>query len=515
MPMEKLQILIVLIFLSIQSIAQSFDGYALYNNLGSKTTYLIDRNEDIAHTWSLPTSCNYAVLLKEDGNIIRGSINNFNQISGAAVGGKVEEYDPFGNLVWSFTYSSSNVVAHHDISRMPNDNVLMIAWEVINSSTLQANGYTDNELQRYATHFIEVSQIEGTQQGEIVWEWHIFDHLVQDVDANKPNFGVIKDHPELLDINVETDGGSGGTGPFGGGGGDWFHVNGIDYNQELDLIAFSSRFLNEVFIIDHSTTIAEAAGHSGGNFGKGGDFLYRYGKPSNYNTSGPQVIGGPVHDARWVPDDGRPRGGYLQFFNNEGLGNKSTVDAIALPWNADNTGFEKNPGQQFQPSSPTWRHECFNSADGQSAANSLPNGNIFVALSGGYMYEADLNGNTVWQYPDGPAKAFRYTCDYPGVQALINQGIIEDLCMISNIEEIPFANINLAPNPTSGLIEIQGLADNDQAATIRAYDNTARLMASSQQSNFVDLTGLDVGIYYITVTLANGKSFTRKVSLTD
>ena len=49
--------------------SQSFDGFALYNSQGSNTTYLIDENLNIAHTWNLSTECNYTVQLKENGNL--------------------------------------------------------------------------------------------------------------------------------------------------------------------------------------------------------------------------------------------------------------------------------------------------------------------------------------------------------------------------------------------------------------------------------------------------------------
>ncbi len=498
-----------LLFISFYFVqGQEFDGYALYNHTNQNTTFLIDKNGDIAHTWSLPTSCNYAVLLKENGNIIRGGVNNGNQINGAAVGGLVQEFDPEGNLVWSFTYSNSDHVAHHDITRMPNGNVLLTAWEVKSLAELQAMGFTGNATVRYPTHFVEVAQ-DGTG-GEIVWEWHIWDHLIQDVDPAKPNYGVVADHPELMDINVP----SGGFGGPGGGGGDWFHVNGVDYNPVNDQIVFSSRFLSEIFIIDHSTTTAEAAGHTGGNSGKGGDILFRWGNPSNFGASGTQNILGPVHDARWIPNDGRPRGGYIQFFNNDGNGSSSTVDAIELPIAADGYNYDWTPGQNYEPASATWRHICLDDAGGQSASNSMPNGNVFVALSEGYMYEVDLDGNVVWQYSEGPRKGFRYTCDYPGIQALIDQGVIQSTCdIIDDVDEIANQQVKINPNPSAGIFNVEGLSSDYQIQQIQVFDLLGNQIEFFENTTSLDLSRQANGIYFVNILLDNNLFVSKKVML--
>lgn len=503
--MKKLQFGLCLILASMSLFvqAQEFDGYTLYNENGRTTAYLIDKNEDIAHTWNLNTSCNYAIQLTETGNIVRGAISNSLQIQGPAVGGLVEEFNPDGNRVWSFDHSGSDYVSHHDICYMENGNVLLIAWERKTAAELQALGYTGTSVYRYPTHIIEVRQ-DGNN-GRIVWEWHIWDHLIQDVDPSKPNYGVVSEHPELLDINVDVN---------NNGSGDWFHVNGIDYNEELDLIVFSSRFLSEIFIIDHSTTTEEAASHSGGNSGKGGDFLYRWGNPQNYKTSGSRMIAGPVHDARWIPNDGRPRAGFIQFFNNDGTnGFASTVDAIELPFAADGYNFERTDGQAYGPQIHSFRHNCFDNGTGQSASNTLPNGNVFVALSRKYMYEVDSNDNIVWLYNEGPAKAFRYTCSHPGIQALISEGVIDNTCPTVSNTDIPNASdFRIFPNPSTGKFTIENF-NSYNIEDIKIYNQLGELIFISNDEVNLDLTAYPNGVYTVQILLKTKELVTKKVAV--
>ena len=485
-------------------IAQDFNGFCLYNSQNSNTAYLIDKDGNIAHSWSCDDACNYAVLLKPNGNLIRGAVNNGNQLIGAAVGGLVQEIDPNGDVVWEFEYSNSDHVSHHDIEQMPNGNVLLIAWEVKTVAELTQAGYDNPTSEKWPTHIIEVAQ-DGTG-GQIVWEWHIWDHLIQDIDPTKDNYGVVADHPELLDLNLVTGGGGPGGGGPGGGGGDWFHANGIDYNESLDQIVFSSRFLSEIFIIDHSTTTAEAAGHTGGNSGMGGDFLYRWGNPANYGHSGTQIITGPVHDPRWIEDDGRPRAGYIAFFNNEGENGGSCVDAIDPPVNGYNYTYTQ--GQQYAPSTYDYRHSCLDDASGQSAQNSMSNGNQFVCLSGEYLYEVDSQGSIVWQYSASTAKAFRYECDYAGVIALLGS----DACPVG-IEELESNDIQLYPNPSTGIFEVPGFALTNSDVDIYVYDAFGKQVRALSNTTTIDLTGEAEGIYFVTFQFENQQSITKKVSL--
>ena len=81
---------------------------------------------------------------------------------------------------------------------------------------------------------------------------------MQNANSAKNNYQTsIVNHPELLNINYLPKK-------------DWMHMNGIDYNPMFDQIVLSAHNTNEFYVIDHSTTTAEAASHSGGRGGRGG-----------------------------------------------------------------------------------------------------------------------------------------------------------------------------------------------------------------------------------------------------
>jgi hypothetical protein len=480
--------------------AQTFNGYALYNLLNNNTTYLIDKDGNIAHSWSLSLAGSYAVQLKEDGNLLRSGVYGSNQMNGAAISGIIQEFDPSGNIVWQYVYSTSSHVSHHDITLMPNGNVMLIAWEVKTATELTQAGYDGASSDKWPTHFIEVQQ-NGTG-GEIVWEWHMWDHMIQDYNASKDNYGVVADNPQLMDINAISSAG-GPPGP-GGSGGDWYHCNGIDYNPTLDQLVFSSRNASEIFIIDHSTTTAEAAGHTGGNAGMGGDFLFRWGNPSNYGSTATQNIPAAVHDPRWIKD-GRPYAGYIQYFNNEAISsNQSAVEAINPPL----SGY--NYTAYGSPSSYDLRHVTMASSSGQSASDRMSNGNLFVSVSQQYMYEIDSTGSTVWQYNAGPAKAFRYECDYPGIVALLGN----DPCgLATGVEELAENDVTVYPNPSQGVFKIKGIAANVGTFHVNVYDMYGKLVVSNTNNIVVNLSDYDNGIYIIHVEIEGKQTLIKKVSL--
>lgn len=401
--MKKFIFLVVFLFVNsgLRLIyAQPYDGFTFYSKMGTNKAYLIGLNNIVYHQWTLSGSTGYSSYLLPGGTIVRTVVNTGNQLYGAAMCGKVQKVAYDGTLLWSYVHSSSTYCTHHDICSMPNGNVLMIAYEVKTAAQVTAAGCTSN-ITMWPEKIIEV-QPTGATTGNIVWEWHVWDHLVQNADPSKPNYySSISDHPELLNINYNPQK-------------DWMHANGIHYNAQLDQIVFSSHNMNEFYIIDHSTTTAEAAGHSGGNSGRGGDFLYRWGNPLAYGcgTLANRVFN-VVHDAHWIPE-GCPKAGYIAAFNNKGsVTNGSCVDLVYPPY--DGYLYTHTPNTAYTPPASNWRHNCLGNAQDMSNSQQLPNGNTLICIAmSGYLYEIDSNQNLVWSYTAGAsvAKAFRYTAAY-------------------------------------------------------------------------------------------------------
>ncbi|MBU1983597.1 lamin tail domain-containing protein, partial [bacterium] len=288
-------------------------------------------------------------------------------------------------------------------------NILMIAWELKTAAQARQAGY-NRSIALWPDHIIEVQPV-GTNGGNIVWEWHAWDHLIQDYDPTKDNYGVVADHPELFDINMPA-----GVGPQGG---DWMHVNGISYNPERDEIAFSSHTLDEIYVIDHSTTTEEAAGHTGGNRGRGGDILYRWGKPSNYRVPGAQYFN-VVHCAIWIPA-GLPGGGHLMAFNNREGQPTSQIVELNPPFDGEGN-YVLIPGSAYGPATPFWSYSATGFYSNHlGSCQRLPNGNTMISeATSGFLFEVDMAGVTQWSYARGGQipRVLRYALDYPGLYVL-------------------------------------------------------------------------------------------------
>ncbi len=430
-------------------------GYVLFSPLLSYTTYLVDRAGRVVHTWESDFPPGVSEYLLDDGRLLRCARQPeapvFHQ---GGSGGRIQEFGWDGELLWDWVVASERRLQHHDIEPLPNGNVLLIAWEYKSREEAIRAGRDPSLVGSqglWPDCVLEVRP-DRPKGGRVVWEWHLWDHLIQDHDPGRENYGRVPEHPELIDINgdrsmerlsEEALERLRALGYVGGGAGtrdrhaDLTHVNSIAYNPHLDQIALSVLFFNEIWIIDHGTTTEEAAGHSGGRAGRGGDLLYRWGNPRAYGRGGAedqQLFA--QHDARWIPE-GYPGAGNILVFNNgaERLDRLySSVIEIAPP--LDSRGrYAIKSGSRFGPDGPAWEYTAPEKgsffADFISGAHRLPDGGTFICSGPqGRFFEVAANGEIVWEYEnpysgdapnpagDPPYSVFRATllaADHPAL----------------------------------------------------------------------------------------------------
>lgn len=425
----------------------AFNGYTLFAPKHNNVIYLIDNQGHIVHQWKSAYEPGQSVYLKPNGNLLHCCFTKNRGFTSGGEGGRVEEFDWDGKLVWEFEYSSDQHLSHHDIAPMSNGNILMLVVEKKSVDECVAAGFDPRMLrdrQLFPDSIIEV-QPTYPKGGKIVWEWHVWDHLVQDLDKSKANYGDVAAHPELVYVNCN----GRATPAF------WNHMNSIAYNAKLDQIALSVRGCNEIWLLDHSTTMKEATGHTGGKHGKGGDLIYRWGNPAAYKRGterDKQLV--QQHDAEWIPD-GYPGAGHITIFNNGYDRGYSSIEEIVPPVDAGGR-YVIESDKPYGPDKPVWHYEAKKRGDFFSSeisgAHRLPNGNTLICAGViGHLFEITPTGEMVWQYVNPMVrggilaqgelpgkdvrghlfnavfKVHRYAPDYPGLAGrdLTPKGVIE------------------------------------------------------------------------------------------
>ena len=367
-------------------------GYTLFSVASTKNIYLLDPLGRVAHEWHLQD--------KPRGKAIsHANLLDNGSLLAIAMGG-VAEIDPRGNVLWNYDIRP----LHHDFLKMPNGNVLLLLLARKTREEVIAAGANPEFVHESGIEYDYLVEVRpaGANGGEIVWQWSPWDHLIQDFDPTKPNYGAIADHPELIDINflLET------ISEHRRHRHDLMHSNSVDYNPELDQIMLSPRHFSELWIIDRSATTEEARGHSGGNSGMGGDLLYRWGNPRAYgqgDASDQRLFW--QHQTHWIPP-GLPGAGNILVFNNglEFPGYErgySSVDEIAPP--ADGYRYRRADDAAYPPNALAWTYTAAPPADfyapSQSGAHRIPNGNTLIAdTPAGAIYQVTPDGKIVWKY---------------------------------------------------------------------------------------------------------------------
>lgn len=403
-----------------EAFASPPNGYILFSPLLSGVTYLIDRKGNVVHAWRSDFPPGAAAVLRANGHLLRPARQSgFERLGGE--GGRIQEFDWDGNLVWDWVVDERRMVPHHDVAPIPAGDVLLIAWERKTREEAIRAGRDPRRVAPAGLWSDCVFEIrpEPPAGGRVVWEWHAWDHLIQDRDPRLENFGSVSEHPELADVNGSRAEGFTdemiarlkSLGYLAAGSGrkgrptDFMHANSIAFDPALDRIALAVWSFNEVWVLDHSAGVREAAGHAGGRAGRGGDLLYRWGNPRAYGRGAAtdERLFGP-HDARWVAA-GLPGEGHLTVFNN-GSGRPgphfSSVVEIAPPLESDGH-YTIAAGRPFGPERPEWEYTASDRrsffAEYLSSAQRLSNGDTLVCDGpAGRFFEVTATGRLVWEY---------------------------------------------------------------------------------------------------------------------
>jgi hypothetical protein len=353
---------------------------------GSNTSYLINKQGERLYQWDFDTNLGNDLEILPDGKLI-GMFKVANpEINFGGFGGTVKILNSNSGVDWQYTYASDNYIAHHDVELLPNGNILFIAWERVDSLTAQSNGVNvTNDI--FPETLIEINP----STNQIVWKWNSFDHIVQDFSSNDSNFGSIANNPQLIDINYNSN----------AGGGDIMHANGIDYDEEKDVIYLSVNFYSEIWVIDHSTTTIESATNSGGNYNKGGDLLYRFGNPEVYDNIGNRLFYNN-HFPNLIEKDVPGKDNMLVFVNKNFGMEQSAVYELDLPNTFNllpNTNNEPNIVWEF--TDPSMYSRII------SGAVRLKNGNTLICDGGYGFWEITQDGVIAWKYNSQNKKMWR------------------------------------------------------------------------------------------------------------
>ena len=463
---------------------KAYNGYTMFTHLGpgqKKYTYLIDMEGNVCHTWDVPGSVEKNAVLLDNGNVLRALS------TGKGKPPVYQEVDWDGKTVWEWKDPRQGYAGHHDFRKIYNVKLkdytyLMITGKELTNEEALALGCDPKLSKNYKS--VPDGMIEVDKAGNIIWEWNITDHLVQDVKPDAPNYGVVKDHPERLDPNFA-----------GGRRGNWIHANSLDYNQELDHVVINNSTNSEFYVIDHGATFVPGDPKKSFELAAGpkGDFIYRFGNPCIYDSGDcPSLINEGqrastghqqmffTHDIQWI-NDGLPGAGNFIIFDNGSRRPGETFSSILeinpydgpmdkgvyVPEVAAGYTMSKGKSPEMRSNQVVWYYRSVSTQSFYSGHISgvqrLPNGNTLICSGRwGHFFEVTPNGECVWEYvspvngntvtklvgdvePMGGTNVFRahrYGADYPGLKG-------RDLTPKGPITKV-FANLMKSGGPAAG-----------------------------------------------------------------
>jgi hypothetical protein len=379
---------------------KSYGGYQLFSGTGAGNTisYLIDMQGYVVnqwqrdyvvslHEWLLPNGNLLAAqkawtlpvppdILARNPNVktqkqtwpIGSALTTANALNvGGGHGGLIQEFDWNGNVVWEYELNDATHVQHHTITPSPwtPGNVLILAWEYHTNAEAIAQGRNPATVGRgiWSDYAVEVNRAK-----QIVWEFHVWDNLVQNFDPTKANYGQPKDNPTKWDINWINPGmASVGSNTLASTAQDWTHFNTCNYHPtDPNKIVMNSRHMGETYIVDKTTK----------------KIIWRFGNPSVYGMGvapsfqddGDTIMWGS-HHAHIIPP-GLP-----------GAGNMLIID----------NGWNRPEGNRSRSIEVDMSKQSF-TAYASASVGALPTGNTSLTKSNDRSPTALHPGHIIWQY---------------------------------------------------------------------------------------------------------------------
>ena len=495
------------------------EGYTLFTPQYNSDVYLIDNCGEVINKWTFSENPGLSCYLLENGNLLRAGQDSL----------EIRDWD--NTLVWSYAMTDNGYLQHHDIEPLPNGNIFCVLSDRYSDTVAIEQGRNPANLGATIKleKIIELQPV-GSNDAALVWEWKFLDHLIQDFDNTKANFGVVADSPELFDFNYATISNL-----------DNIHLNAVDYNAELDQIIISAKHTHELYIIDHSTSLLEAASHAGGNSNRGGDFLWRWGNPQVYQQglASDQTLF-DQHDPKWIPS-AFPDSGKISVFNNGGDGTNTFSAMTIIAPEFVGTAYTMDPNK-FLPLTAewSWNGAIFGDVvfeNKKCGMQVLSSGNVLFCESEiGRISEINRSGDHLWSYRNptynGGAiynqfdvitttantmfRGERYEPTYPGLvgEDLTPQGLIENqnplqLACILGVNELDYKNELIVVNPASnGLLNFNKSLNN---ASVVLIDMLGRIIYSENDlnGNIINLN-VEHGAYLLRVA-QQGKASQQKI----
>lgn len=383
----------------------AYNGYTLWAPQNNTKTadapgrypdevYLMDMHGRVVHKWVTPYPIWYARLMK-DGTLLVAlrTALDIKEVPErdhySFMGGSFQilmEMDWDGNILRQY----ANPGMHHDFTKLPNGNYLVLGWEKIPPEFQKKvkGGPSGTELDGGTVMYGDTILEVDPDTGETVWTWSSMEHMDPAIEVIGPHYGRSE----------------------------WTHFNSLDVLENGDIMT-DSRRTDAAYIIDRAS----------------GAIKWRWGNTVYWNESTGQIdyhfteegqelapyLGGP-HDCH-VIDKGLPGEGHMLCYDNGMYADRSR--AVEVDIQKGSVVWESS-GNPF-----IGRHSFSHFI---SSAQRLPNGNTFICDGGnGKFREVTKDNKVVWEYirPTGNKaylkwavfRAFRYGPDYcPQMKSLGN-----------------------------------------------------------------------------------------------